>query len=116
MSKIITVPAILTGISYTKDGGLRLGFSTQEMPAEEKLALAELYQTFGWLAFKENAIDVLDMPKEDAEDKQKTPAKRLRNTLFVLSQQEGVPKEKFELYYREHMEKLIDFVKAKLDK
>ena len=116
MSKIITVPSILTRISYTKDGGLSLGFSTQEMSNEDKMALSELYQTFGWLAFKSNQIDVLDLPTEDAEDKNKTPSKRLRAVLYVLAQQEGIPKDKFESYYREHMEKIIDFVKNKLDK
>lgn len=116
MSKIITAPAILTSISYTKDGGMRLGFSTNELSQKDKLTISEFYQTFGWLAFKENAIDVLDMPKEDAEDKLKTPAKRLRNTLYVLATQEGIKKEHFELYYREKMEKIIDFVKNKLDK
>lgn len=116
MSKIITTPAILTAISYTKDGGLRLGFSTQEMTAEDKIALSELYQKFGWLAFKENAIDLLDMPMEEAEDKHKTPAKRLRATIFVLGQQQGIAKEKSELFYREKMENIIDWVKGKLDK
>lgn len=115
MSKIITVPAILTGISYTRDGGLRLGFSTQEMSAEDKLAMAELYQTFGHLAFRANQIDVLDMPVEDAEDKNKTPARRLRAVLYILSQQQGISKEKFELFYREKMEKIIDWCKNKLD-
>ncbi|MEK6885165.1 MAG: hypothetical protein AABY22_36375 [Nanoarchaeota archaeon] len=115
MSKIITIPAILSRISYTKDGGLSIGFSTQEMSPEDKLIVTELYQTFGWLAFKENSIDVFDMPKEDAEDKNKTPSKRLRSVLYVLSQQQGVPKEKFELFYREKMEKIIDWAKSKLD-
>ena len=115
MSKIITTPAILTRISYTKDGGLSLGFSTQELSADEKTIISELYQTFGHLAFKSNDIDLLDLPKEDAEDKNKTPSKRLRACLYVLSQQQGISKDKFELFYREKMEKIIEFVKNKLD-
>lgn len=114
-TKIITVPAILSRISYTKDGGLSVGFSTQEMSNEDKMAFAELYQQFGWLAFKSNQIDLMDMPMEEAEDKSKTPSKRLRAVLFVLSKQKGIKPENFEAFYREHMEKLIEWIKGKLD-
>ena len=115
MNKIITTPAILTRISYTKDGGLSLGFSTQEMTNEDKLALSELYQTFGFLAFKQNQIDISDLPKEDAEDRNKTPSKRLRAVLYVLLKQKGIKPDQFESFYREKMEQLITIIKDKLD-
>ena len=54
------------------------------------------------------------VPLEAAEDKTKTPSKRLRATLYVLWQQTGEQGD-FEVFYREKMEKLIDFVKNKLD-
>ena len=114
-NKIILVPAILTRANPMKDGGMSLGFQTNEMDHEEKVILMEKLQAFGWLAFRENEIDVLDMPKEEAEEGDRKPSVRLKNTLFVLSQQEGIPKEEFNKYYREKMEALITWVKKKLE-
>ena len=114
-NKIILVPAILTRANPMKDGGMSLGFQTNEMNHDEKVILMEKLQAFGWLAFRENEIDVLDMPKEEAEEGDRKPSIRLRNTLFVLSQQEGIPKEEFNKYYREKMEALITWVKKKLE-
>ena len=114
-NKIILVPAILTRANPMKDGGMSLGFQTNEMNHDEKVILMEKLQAFGWLAFRENEIDVLDMPKEEAEEGDKKPSIRLRNTLFVLSQQEGIKKEDFNKYYREKMEALITWVKKKLE-
>jgi len=113
--KLIKIQAILTRISYMKDGGLSLGFSTQEMSPEDKVVMAELYQTFGWLAFSPNQVDTTDMPTEEAEDKQKTPSKRLRSVLYVFAKQRGIKPENFEAWYREQMEKIIERVKTKLD-
>lgn len=112
---MITVPAILTRISYSKDGGLSLGFATQELTAEDKVTLSDLYQQFGWLGFSPNQISTNDIPTEEAEDKQKTPSKRLRAVLYVLSKQRNIKPENFEVFYREKMEQLIDYIKTKLD-
>lgn len=114
-NKIILVPAILSRANPMKDGGMNLGFQTNEMSHDEKVILMEKLNAFGWLAFKENEIDVLDMPKEEAEEGEKKPSIRLRNVLFVLSQQEGIPKDKFNQYYREKMESIIVWIKGKLE-
>lgn len=111
--KTFRVPAILSRISFTKDGGISLGFQTQEITTEEKIIVSSFYGSFGWLLFAENPISLSDLPKEQAEDKQKTPSKRLRATLFVLAQQKGI--KDFEPYYREVMEKIISRVKVELD-
>lgn len=98
----------------TADHGLRLSFVTQEMSDEDKLIATKYHQQFGWLAFRPNQFALDELPKEQAEDKQKTPAKRLRAVLFVLYQQQGSQGD-FEIFYREKMEKIISFVKSKLD-
>ena len=112
--KIISVEAILTRISYTKDGGLSLGFSTQEMSPEDKLKMSELYQQFGWLAFSPNKIDLSDMPKVDAEFA-KSHSKQLRGKLYKLSKARNVKDEDFEAFYREQMQKLLDYVDKKVE-
>jgi len=113
---MITLQAYLTGYNRKQDRSCGIRFETQELSSEALVELDRHYQAFGWLVFSENKVSLKDIPSEEAEDKQKTPAKRLRASLFVLSQQEGIPKEKFEEYYRMKMEKLIEYVQAKLDK
>ncbi len=107
-------PAILTSVSYSKDGGVRIGFSTNELSDEDKLIVSKFHQKFGFILFKSNEFTTEDVPKEDAEDTSKTPSKRLRATLFVLWKQQGERGE-FETYYRTQVEKIIDHLKAKLD-
>jgi hypothetical protein len=112
---MIKLPSYLTGFSSRSDGSASVRFATQELSGDEFSQLKDHHNAYGWLVFKENEIKPEDIPTEDVEDKNKTPSKRLRATLYVLAQQQGVPKEKFEEFYREKMEKLIDHVKAKLD-
>ena len=45
----------------------------------------------------------------------KSPGSRLRATLFVLWDQSGKPGDDFEVWYRMRMEKIIDWVKGKLE-
>lgn len=109
-----TTPAVLTSLSMTADGGLRMSFVTNELSDEDKLIATKYHQKFGYMAFSPNQFSLEDMPKEQAEDKHKTPSKRLRASLFVLYKQEGVT-EDFEVWYRRKMEKLIDYIKGKLE-
>ena len=114
MSAVFQAPAILTRIAYLKDGGLSLGFSTQELSAEEKVTASEYFQTFGYLLFKANEFKETEVPASDATDESKSPAQRLRATLFVLWKQRG-GKGDFESFYRSNMELAIERVKKLLD-
>ncbi len=111
---IFQAPAILTSVSYTKDGGLRLGFTTNELNYEDKLTAAKFYQSFGYVLFKENQFTDEEIPATDATDESKSPAQRLRATLFVLWKQRG-SKGEFEVFYRANMELAIERVKKLLD-
>ena len=106
--------AYLTGFSSLKDGGASIRFSTQELSGDDFKELHKAQNDFGWLVFKENDITVSDIPTEQAEDKNKTPSKRLRAVLFILWKQEGEHGD-FEMFYRDRTEKLINMIKAKLD-
>jgi hypothetical protein len=112
---MIQLPAILSGFSSTSDGGASLRFHTNELQASDFAILKDFQGKFGFVCFKENEFAISDMPTEQAEDRTKTPSKRLRASLFVLYEQEGEPGGDFEAYYRGKVEKLIDFVKSKLD-
>jgi hypothetical protein len=112
---IFSVAGILTLGAPTHDGGMRLRIETQELKDEEKLALIKCNGKFGNFLFKENQFQQGDIPSEDIEDKNKTPAKRLRNVLFVMHIQQGGKKEEFEPFYRDRMEQLINQIKSRLD-
>jgi hypothetical protein len=75
---MLRVPAILTNVSLTHDSGLRLSFLTNEMSGPEKQEAIDLHDKFGYLLFSPNPISERDIPKEQAEDRTKTPSKRLR--------------------------------------
>lgn len=107
-------PGILTSISYNRDGGMRLGFVTNELSDEDKLILTKFHQKFGWILFQENAYQPSDVPKEQAEEGSRTPSRRLRAVLFRLwKQEEGLGD--FDSWYRTRMESIISSVKSKLD-
>lgn len=118
MSKnAIRLEVQLTGFSSRADGSLGFRGVTPEMSAGEKVALMELQ---GLL------VEALFIPKDerDAELVEassqmdlKSPSQRLRGVLWVLfkSQQKKGLKETFDTFYSRHLEKLIEYVKAKID-
>jgi len=114
MHKTFSAPAILTRVAYLKDGGVSLGFSTNELSDEEKVIASKFYNRFGYVLFSESTITDKDIPKADASDESKSPSQRLRAALFVLWKQRG-EKQDFEVFYRQQMEKAIDRVKQLLD-
>ena len=117
--KPFTVSAILTRISYLKDGGLSIGFSTMELTDEEKVIASKYHGKQGWLGFKENEITIEDFPEEDAAtDETKSQSQRLRAVLYVWWKQERqntISVDDFEKFYRHHMERIINKYKTFLE-
>ena len=111
---MLKLAAYLTGFSSRSDGSAGLRFATQELRPEEFAELTKELNNFGWLIFSANQIKSEDIPIEHAEDKNKTPSKRLRAVLHVLWKQKGSNGD-FEVYYRDQIEKIIDHIKDKLD-
>lgn len=107
-------PAILNSVSYTKDGGVRIGFLTQELDADSKVAITEYYQQFGHVLFKPNEFTVEDIPAEDAEGKYKSKAQHLRAVLYRYWQTIGEP-DTFDVWYQQQMDMLIDTFKRRLE-
>lgn len=107
-------PAIIEGVSPLKDGGMSIRLHTNEMTNEEKSAVMEFYQKFGWLVFSEQEDP--DVPDEliRRDTGGKTPSQRLRNTIYVAYQQSGQTDVTFEQYYARAMERHINFEKQNL--
>lgn len=111
---MIKLPAYLTGFSSKSDGSASIRFATNELGAGDFAILKENLNDFGWLVFNNNPIQPTDVPTELAEDKDKTPSKRLRATLYILWKQRGEQGD-FEAFYRAQVEKVIEHIKSKLD-
>ena len=86
---IFKTQAINTAQSKTKDWGLRLGFHTQELTAEQRAIADQCFQQPGDLIYAINA-DEVEVPSEPVLDNTKTPSKRLRDVLYILWQQRVV--------------------------
>lgn len=113
----IQLSAHMRNPRFNKDGSATISFTSgQEISDDETMYLlnAGRRDELGWVMWAPNKHQVDDLPKEQAEENQKTASQRLRATLFVLWQQQGSTGD-FEVFYREKMEKMIDHVKTKLD-
>lgn len=113
--KAINTEAVITSIRSRRDKSLGLSMETPELTSSEKAEFMNLQGI---------NLDVFFNPKDepgapelkiDKEVSTKTQSQRLRAVLFVLWKQEG-EKDKFEDFYRDRMEKFIDWIKEKLDK
>lgn len=112
--KAIRTEAQFTRFSSRADGSVGFGGCTPEMSSTEKVALFDLHNVL---------CEVLIYPK-DAKDAEvvevrkemegKSPSTRLRAVIFVLWKQEG-EREAFEMYYSQMMDRIIEWVKKKID-
>lgn len=114
MSRTFQAAAILTSLSYSKDGGLRLGFTTNELSDEDKLIASSFHNRFGFVLFKENEFAEEEVPRENAEGKYRSKGQHYRAVLYALWIKQGKPETDFEAYYRRHMDSLIESVKQEL--
>lgn len=112
--KTIKTPAIITSISSKQDGSLGLRLSTPELSPDEKVAFLEIQGLNTIVMIQPTDFESKEIKEVKGELDTKTPSKRLRSTIFVWWKQQGEPGD-FAVFYAEKMEKLIDFVKSKLD-
>jgi hypothetical protein len=111
---IIEVPAILTSMSLTKDKGLRMGFTTQELTDEQKFTCQKFHQTFGYLLFKPNEFKESEVPKGNAVKKGKTPSQQLRNLIYIYWQKSGCPGDN-QAFYIDIIDKLKEMIQTKIN-
>lgn len=117
MSRPISVPASLEGISPRKDGSMGFRFVTMReiVDPEEMATIMGYYNKEGYMLFAPQELQEADIPRDVLPtDEKKTPAQRLHGVLWHLWKQQG-EQGSSEEFYRKSMEKIIDQVKAKLN-
>lgn len=120
---IVTVPAVIQGISTLKDKTVKFTtYVSLELPPEDMAKLFSLEQKEGWFLFKENKITEEDIPLEPihVSKTEKTPSERLRGVLYRIWEQEyPTPEQRIKFtslaHYNNEMEKLIEHYKTKLN-
>jgi len=112
--KTIKCNAIISGIRAKVDRSLGLSISTPELSNDEKVLFMEMQGINVDLTITPLDSEPSGLEKIDTDLETKTSSQRLRGVLFVYWKQLG-EKEKFEDFYRTYMEKMIDFVKGKLE-
>jgi len=110
---MIKLPVTFDNFSPRADRTVSLRFSSNlEVPDAFFADLASHRSFSGWLVFADSAT--IEAPTEDVPDREKSPAKRLRNSLYVLWEQRG-SNGSFEQYYTDQMNKITERVKINLD-
>lgn len=117
-NKTFTTAAILDGVTPRRDGSLTLRFITQEMNKDDIVAAMEYYQSFGYLLFKENDIDMSEIPEGNAIlDGGKSPSKRLKDRMFVFYKNANIGDiTNFNKWYEQQLEKIGEQYLDRLDK
>jgi hypothetical protein len=112
--KTLQVNIIITGIRSKVDGSLGISMTTPELSPEEKAEFMRLQGVNIDATFV--PLEEKNAPKYkiDKEIETKTPSNRLRNTLYVLWEQEG-GKGEFDEFYKKYIEKFINVVKERLE-
>jgi hypothetical protein len=112
--RAIRTEAQLTSFRSRGDGGVGFSGVTPEMSSTEKVALFDLQNVLVELLVypkDEKDSEVIEVRKEMEG---KSPGTRLRAVIFVLWKQTDQT-EAFEMFYSRFMEKIIEWVRKKID-
>jgi len=112
--KSIETHAIITGVRSKVDGSLGVSFSTPELASSEKALFMELQGLNLLMTITPTEEENIEVEKINKDVNTKTQSQRLRAVIFIYWKQLG-EKETFEEFYRTTTEKLIDFIKGKLE-
>jgi len=112
--KTLQCDAIITGIRAKVDHSLGLSISTPELSSSEKALFMEMQGINTRMTIEPLDEKAEGIEKINKEINTKTQSQRLRAVIFIYWKQSG-EKETFEEFYRQHMEKLIDVIKGKLE-
>lgn len=113
--RTILIPATWDNQNRKKDRSVRGSWTSNLEVSNEEFALMDTFHgSSGFLMFAENEFTDADIPTEDAPNDTKTPSARLRSTLFVYHQQQGIT-EPFNIWYATQVEKFISSIKERLE-
>ena len=115
----ILFDATLEGLSTRMDNTIKVVIGTQEVTAEQGLALLKLRGKFCKVMLSDTAIEQKEIDAVDSlpikdESNNKSNSQRLRSVLFINWQQ-SKQTTNFDDYYNAQMNTIIDHFKSKLN-
>lgn len=117
---MITIPTTLETISTLKDGTIKLVFETGELPPDKVGTIFSYRMHACYLAikpetFNKQEIELLESLKTLEYEGNKSPSKRMYNTLYMLWKRNQQGYQDFNLYYAMRMEKQLNDLKKEFD-
>lgn len=106
--------ACIERISSRKDRSISFGVSTPELTADEAAAFLQLHGANVRMMIQPQDVEADALVEVKTELEAKTQAQRIRACIFVAWKQGG-KKGDFESYYQNQTEKIIDWLKTKLE-
>lgn len=120
MSKTIGHAGIVVGFRALKDGTLSFTINCQEMNPEQAGKIVALNNQYVKFLLTDQNVIPNEMEEElknltlESHGKKKSPAQRLRNSIYILHQQSDTDMD-FDAFYDMWMDKIIQTIKNKLD-
>ena len=115
---MITIAGQLENLTSRADKTWKVTIGTQELTPENVATLSQGLHQFGYFAWKGETFSNEETKALDAlkaETGGKTQSQRLRNVLYVLYEQDQEGFTTFDHYYLAKTEKIIDYLKRKID-
>jgi hypothetical protein len=120
MNELFQISGYITKITTMSKNTIRLQIdSTENVSGEAMKRVFNMIDQQGNFLFAIRQLqpeDLLNIPAPEPEFKnEKSDSLRMRNVLFRLWEQKNEGYKDFNLYYKFHMNKMIDFLKNKLE-
>lgn len=112
--KTIKLQAIIEGVRSLKDRSLGINLSTPELTSEEKAMIMELQGLNLNLTIEPQDSEKVDDYVVNKDLDTKPQSVRMRNCLFILWKKDPQGME-FESFYKQQTEKIIEWIKRKID-
>lgn len=115
---MIIIPSIIERIATRKDNTLVISIATNEISPNKVGLLMTLHNKMGYVAINEEKFTgaqekaISELKTDIATGK--TPAQRMRSTLYVLFTQDNCGFTDFDQFYSNRMELMITQIKDKL--
>jgi hypothetical protein len=116
----VAIQGTIEAVQTRKDRTLKLTIGSQELKGAKMAELMDLNQSLTYMYISPKAVtsqerDLIDSVEIDAPTNVKTASQRLRNVFYRIWSNNATGVDKFEDYYKQRMENVIEFYKEKID-
>ena len=116
----IAIQGTVEGLQTRKDRTLKITIGSQELKGKQMAELMDLNQSLVYVYVSPKAISVAEIDAIDSVgiDKPKTvksESQRLRSVFYRIWENNATGVDKFEDYYKQRMESVIEFYKKLID-